>query len=152
MFDGIISFVEYDELFLDKSWLWLNDPEIKELTLTPNFTKKQQQTFFDNLSEREDYKIWGVKHDGYAIGVVGLKNITEYDVEYFGYIGEKQYWDRGMFKYLFKHILEECLLLNLSTIYLHVSSNNKRAIKAYVNKGFYEVETLNEIMKLEFKL
>ncbi|WP_415641315.1 hypothetical protein, partial [Shewanella pealeana] len=34
----------------------------------------------------------------------------------------------------------------------HVSSNNKRAIKAYVNKGFYEVETLNEIMKLEFKL
>ena len=38
----MLSLVEYTEEFLELSWLWLSDPEIKELTMTPDFTKKEQ--------------------------------------------------------------------------------------------------------------
>ena len=109
MFNKKINFVEYSESFLNKSWHWLNDPEIKKLTLTADFTKEQQQTFFKSIPKRTDFKIWGVKYGDESIGVVGLKNITTNDAEYFGYIGEKNYWGQGIFKYFFNHVLN-CLL------------------------------------------
>ena len=105
MFDEQIKFVKYNEHFLNKSWDWLNDPEIKKLTLTSDFTKKQQQVFFKSIPTRTDFKIWGVKCGDESIGVVGLKNITSHDAEYFGYIGEKNYWGSGIFKYFFYHVI-----------------------------------------------
>ena len=41
-----IKFVEYNEIFLEKSWEWLNNKEIKYLTCTPDFTKEQQKNGF----------------------------------------------------------------------------------------------------------
>jgi RimJ/RimL family protein N-acetyltransferase len=152
MFDKHIKFVEYNEHFLNKSWEWLNDPEIKELTLTPDFTKKQQQAFFKSISQRTDFKIWGVKYDDESIGVVGLKNITSHDAEYFGYIGEKSYWGTGVFKSFFYHVINECKTLQISKLYLHVSPSNERAIKAYLKNGFYEADNLNNVLKMEVKI
>lgn len=152
MFDKKISFVEYSEHFLNKSWHWLNDPEIKKLTLTSDFTKEQQQTFFKSIPKRTDFKIWGVKYGDESIGVVGLKNITSHDAEYFGYIGEKNYWGSGIFKSFFYHIINECKALQISTLYLHVTPSNERAVKAYIKNGFYEVNKFNNILKMEVKI
>ncbi|ELH8888564.1 GNAT family N-acetyltransferase [Vibrio cholerae] len=147
--DKKIKFVEYNEHFLIKSWEWLNDPEIKKLTLTPDFTKEQQKTFFKNIPQRTNFKIWGVKYGDESIGVVGLKNITSYDAEYFGYIGEKNYWSMGIFKFFFYHVINECKILQLSKLYLHVDPFNERAVKAYLKSGFYEVNKLNDVLRME---
>jgi RimJ/RimL family protein N-acetyltransferase len=152
MYDKQISFVEYSEHFLNKSWHWLNDPEIKKLTLTTDFTREQQQAFFKSIPQRTDFKIWGVKCGDESIGVVGLKNITADDAEYFGYIGEKNYWGLGIFKFFFCHVISECKVLQLSKLYLHVTPTNERAIKAYMNNGFYQANKLNDILKMEVKI
>jgi RimJ/RimL family protein N-acetyltransferase len=152
MLDKKINFVEYNEYFLNKSWTWLNDPEIKKLTLTPDFTREQQQIFFESIPNRTNYKVWGVNYNGISIGVVGLKNITSQDAEYFGYIGEKDYWGLGIFKSFFQYVINESKSLNISKLYLHVASSNERAIKAYMTNGFYQKNKSNDILKMEVKI
>src|SRR5690554_613069 len=64
---------EYDRIMLEKSWEWLNDPEIKQLTLTPEMKKESQDEWFQNLRNRKDYFIVGVWRNDKPIGVVGIK-------------------------------------------------------------------------------
>lgn len=135
MYDQKIEFVNFDVTFLDLSWSWLHDPEIKALTSTPDFTRQQQQEFYNSLP-RDDYKVWGICCGGDKIGVVGLKNITDLTAEYFGYIGNKEYWNKGISLSLFDLIKSEANLLNVCSIYLHVTRENVRAIKAYMKNGF----------------
>ena len=135
-------FVDYSEIFLHKSWDWLNDQEIKELTMTPNFTKEQQYIFFDSLSNRTNYFIKGIVYDSVLIGVCGLKNITEQDGEYWGYIGEKNYWGKGIGIDIIDFIIEKAKQLNLKSLYLNVSDANIRAQRLYLKKGF-DVESRN---------
>lgn len=88
------EFVPYDEKFLDYSWDWLNDSEIKQMTLTPDMTREGQRRWFAGLSSRDDYHVWGITYDSLPIDAVGLKHIDydSHEGEYFGYIGNKTYW------------------------------------------------------------
>ena len=138
MYSSKLRIVHYSRNFLDLSWNWLNDPEIKQLTGTPDFTKKQQEDFFLSLP-KENYLVWGVMYENTAIGVVGLKNINGQSAEYFGYIGEKDFWGRGLFSYILKLIVEQCIKIKISYIYLRVCVDNHMAIKAYKKNGF-EIE------------
>lgn len=93
-----VDLVDYDRSFLDASFKWLADEEIKFLTNTPSFSKDVQEQWFLSLSEKEDYYIRGILADGILIGACGLKHITNVDGEYWGYIGEKEYWGKGIGK------------------------------------------------------
>ncbi|EIZ9628650.1 GNAT family N-acetyltransferase, partial [Cronobacter sakazakii] len=79
-----ITLTSYDREFLDLSWIWLQDPEIKKLTLTSDFTREQQLQFFHSLKERKDYLIFGIQLGTRKIGVAGLKNIKNDIAEYWG--------------------------------------------------------------------
>ncbi|HHQ5461068.1 TPA: GNAT family N-acetyltransferase, partial [Aeromonas hydrophila] len=96
MFSEQLELVTYSREFLDLSWYWLNDPEIKKLTGTPTFTRQQQEEFFVSLP-RSNYLVWGLMYQNKPIGVIGLKNIDNVSAEYFGYIGEKNLWGKGLF-------------------------------------------------------
>src|SRR5208283_2989 len=65
---GRLTFTRFDERFLEKSWEWLNDPEIKRLTLTPDFTRESQARWFARLPTMKDYLIWGLLHERTPIG------------------------------------------------------------------------------------
>lgn len=134
-----IEFTEFTLDFLDLSWKWLNDPEIKALTNTPDFTKEDQKRWFDGLNFKTDYLILGVEADNKKIGVCGLKNITATDCEYWGYIGEKSYWGLGIGLYMMNFIENEAGKKKLQSIWLQVLENNKKAIKLY-EKMNYQVE------------
>lgn len=95
-----ITLTSYDREFLDLSWIWLQDPEIKKLTLTSDFTREQQLQFFHSLKERKDYLIFGIQLGTRKIGVAGLKNIKNDIAEYWGYIGEKDLWVKELAKLL----------------------------------------------------
>ena len=131
-----ISFEPYDEKYLELSWKWLRDPELKQLTLTPDFDRESQRNWFDSLNNKEDYFLFGVLYDGKAIGVCGLKNIANNEGEYWGYIGEKSYWGKGIGKNMLDHIISFAITRNLSSIFLKVWSGNTRAINLYKKNGF----------------
>jgi len=138
MKDTSLNIVAYDLTFLDLSWGWLNNPEIKRMTNTPDFTREQQLKWFAGLSRKLDYKIWGLKYNCKPIGVCGLKNITATNAEYWGYIGEKQYWGIGLGSAIMQLVEGEAKKAGLHFVWLSVISDNIRAIRLYRKNGYTE--------------
>ena len=132
----IINLVQYTDVFLQYSWIWLNDVEIKRLTNTPDFTRNDQNTWFQTIKYKPEYKIWGIDYENIHIGVCGLKNITDKDCEYWGYIGEKDYWGRGIGSCILHGLVSYARKLNLKSIWLVVLKENQRAINLYSKFGF----------------
>lgn len=133
-----IEFVFFDKVFLEKSYEWLTDPEIKAMTCTPDITREEQEKWHQSLPYRKDYSIWGIKIDRSPIGAVGLKNI-DYEKgvgEYFGYIGEKQFWGMGIGTEMLIFIKEKAVALRLRSLELKVHPSNIRAIRLYKKFGF----------------
>jgi len=119
------------------SWEWLNDPEIRDLTMTPVFTREDQLRFFEQLPRRTDYLIWSVVLDGTeVIGAAGLKNHRGDTAEYWGYIGKKQYWNNGLGKLIVIEVEKKAIELGFFWLDLKVSTDNPRAISLYQNTGF----------------
>lgn len=145
------ALVNYDMIFLDKSWEWLNDPEIKALTMTPDFTRIGQVKFFKHLPERKDYWIRGIINNGEPIGAMGLKHITNDTAEYWGYIGEKKYWGKGIGAFMMSEAVSRAKTLGLKELYLFVNDQNTRARKLYLNQGF-KLSEGGEIEKYIFRL
>jgi RimJ/RimL family protein N-acetyltransferase len=131
-----VELEEYSVPYLNASWLWLNDPEIRKLTNTPVLTKDSQLRWYETLSEKEDYKIWGISFNNKPIGACGLKKITNEDAEYWGYIGEKELWGKGLGKVIMHLMEEEARKLYLNNIWLQVLKENERAIKLYISLGY----------------
>lgn len=148
----MIKFLKYDEEFLEKSWEWLNDQEIKKMTMTPNFSKEGQKIWFLNLKKKKNYFIRGIFSSETKIGVLGLKNINANSGEYWGYIGEKQYWGQGIGKIMLKYIESIAREKNLKYIYLKVSIDNKRALKLYKNEGYKLEKKEKDIYILKKKI
>lgn len=131
-----IEFEEYSRLYLDLSWIWLNDPEIKKLTNTPTFTKNDQETWFKSLESKPDYIVFGISADRKPIGVCGLKNISLIDCEYWGFIGDKAYWGKGIGKIVMQEMENRAKKLGLNSIWLKVVPQNTRAQKLYSKMAF----------------
>jgi RimJ/RimL family protein N-acetyltransferase len=128
--------VSFSEEFLDLSWTWLNDPLVAKLTNTPIFSKEDQKKWFHSLHENENYRIWGVIFNDQKIGACGLKNITQNDCEYWGYIGEKSFWNKGIGTMILNNIISIAKKDNLESIWLNVLYLNKNAIHLYEKLGF----------------
>ncbi len=142
-----LEIVEYSRLFLDYSWKWLNDKEIKKLTNTPDFSLEEQNKWFSNLKFKNDYLIWGVAYNGNPIGVCGLKNITTEDCEYWGYLGEKEYWGKGLGSIILSNMLDKAHQMGKKNVWLKVNQSNHRAVNLYSKNGFLtEGESENELI------
>ena len=146
-----VVFVQYDNTFLEKSWGWLNTPEIAYLTQTPVFSKEDQLHWFESLKEKNDYMIWGIRCDNIPVGVCGLKNINISSAEYWGYIGEKEYWGKGIGKKMLTFIENEAIKLDLCILELNVLKDNVRALHLYEKQGFVmkKIGHLNILMAKE---
>ncbi len=131
-----IEIVPFDVSFLELSWEWLNDKEIKILTNTPVFDRKQQRLWFETLKYKRDYLIWGIQFMDKKIGVCGLKNITSNECEYWGYIGNKDYWGIGLGRQMLQSMELKASELGTSRIWLKVIDSNIRAKSLYLNYGF----------------
>lgn len=144
-----LQLVNYDKKFLNLSWDWLNDVEIKNLTMTPEFTKEQQLAFFKSLSKRDDYIIFGIEFNGIKIGVCGLKNIKDGKAEYWGYIGMKKYWGKGLGSQILDKIIEIATEKQIERLYLKVLTSNSRAINLYIKHNFNKTEYVNKFYIME---
>jgi RimJ/RimL family protein N-acetyltransferase len=128
--------VRYDERMLELSWAWLRDPDLRRLVDSAEFTREAQRAWFDSLAGRSDYLIWGVEFEGAPIGAFGLKHVTSREAEYWGYIGEKSFWGRGVGRWMLERARAEAQCRGLSRLHLRVLRDNARAIAGYKRFGF----------------
>lgn len=132
----MFQLVDYSLKFIDLSWQWLNDPEIKKLTMTKDFTREEQMEFYNRLPDRSDYWIRGIQYESQPIGVMGIKNITKESGEYWGYIGDKRYWGKGFGAQMLTEAVLKSRQLLLAELYLRVAAYNTRAKSLYQKFGF----------------
>jgi RimJ/RimL family protein N-acetyltransferase len=150
-----LDLIEFDREVLNKSFEWLNDPEIKFLISTPDVTKQSQNDWFESLAYRNDYKVYGIRLNGEdAIGVMGFKriNFDEGISEYFGYIGNKSFWGKGIGNWMLDSAIKIAEDLKLGKIYLDVLCSNYVAINLYFKKGFKIVSFENNTYKMDRKI
>lgn len=132
-----IEFVEFDRRFLDCSFRWLSNTEIKRLTDSPDINECEQEKWYVSLSKRKDYYIKGIQYNGLPIGAVGIKNIDSDSGEYWGYIGEKDYWGQGIGKLMILQMIKDARdVFSLKSLHLKVLHDNDRAISLYAKMGF----------------
>lgn len=138
-----IKLVKYTPEFLRLSWQWLNDQDIRVLTNTPIFSIDDQKKWYLSLKEKKDYFLWGIQLGKNKIGVCGIKKVTNVDCEYWGFIGEKEYWGQGYGSQILLEIFKIAKDKELHSVWLKVLKNNERAISVYVKMGF-QIESSNE--------
>jgi RimJ/RimL family protein N-acetyltransferase len=137
---------KFTKKYLNLSSKWLNDTEITKLVNTSKLNKKKQEDWFYNLHNMSDYLIWGVSFEKIPIGACGIKKITKKDCEYWGYIGEKDFWGIGIGSEMLKLMEEKAIELKTESIWLKVIKANKRALRLYYKQGYsIEKETENLI-------
>lgn len=144
-----IKLVTYNEDFLEKSWGWLNDKEIKHLTMTPNFEKLDQVEFFQKIKTHTSYFIYGLVYAGNPIGACGLKNFIDNKAELWLYIGNKDYWGKGLGRIIMHYLESEAINKGLKKLYLKVIKENLVAIKLYKNTGYVEVDVNERFIIME---
>lgn len=147
-----VQSVTYDDCYLEESWKWFQDEELRRLTMTPAFSKQEQMEWFSSLSLKEDYLIFGIEFDGQPVGAFGIKNITEDSGEYWGYIGAKRFWGRGIGKWMVYQTIEYAKNLGLRRLWLKVLDENTRAINLYLGCGFEFRESKDEATQMEIEL
>lgn len=146
-----IELEEFNLDYLNLSFEWLKDVELRKLIDAPVITKEAQLEWFKKLTERKDYKTWGVKYQNIKIGVCGFKNITEKQAEYFGYIGLKEFWGKGIGAMIFNELMKTEVFHTKKFIYLKVNKTNTRAIKAYIKWGFIKYSIVNNNVKMMYQ-
>lgn len=149
-----LKLLEFNHTFLALSNKWLNDEEVKKLTLTPDISEMEQRKWFGTLKNRDDYYVFGVLYDGIPIGAAGLKHIDYVNsvAEYFGYIGEKDFWGRGIGAEMEQSVEMIAKEKGIKKIYLHVAEYNIRAIKLYKKMNYVEDSQTGILIKMEKEL
>lgn len=143
-----IQFPEFDRVFLTLSCKWLSDSTIKYLTQTPDITKENQEKWFASIRDKDDYYIRGITVDDKPIGACGLKHITSEAGEYWGYIGERDFWGKGIGGRMMAFIEEYAKTLGLRQIYLQVLNDNERAVRLYAKNGYEAVSEEENMIKM----
>ena len=132
----MIKLEDFDIEYLKASNHWINDEDIqKSIDATP-ITYENQLKWFESLKNNDSYKIWGVSYNGSPIGACGIKNCTTFDGEYWGYIGEKHYWGKGLGFEILKLVQDKAISFQLKSLWLKVLKENFRAIKLYEKFNF----------------
>jgi RimJ/RimL family protein N-acetyltransferase len=147
-----LSLERFDEAYLERSYHWLRDPEIKRLTMARDFTAEEQLRWFARLPEKTDYLIWGLSCDGIPIGAMGLKHITRGEAEYWGYIGDRSYWHAGLGGEMMRYIFSRAKKMGLNELYLKVHRDNARALRLYTRVGFITISEDKEVFHMRFSL
>ena len=144
-----VQCVEFSRAFLEKSYHWLHDPVIATLTLTAPFSQEEQERFFVGLPDREDYHVYGIQADQKPVGACGLKHITPDSAEYWGYIGERQYWGQGIGQFMLDEMLYQTRKMRISTLWLLVGKDNPVAQAMYKKNQFIVIEEQSTVLRME---
>lgn len=150
--DHKVEFGNFDESVLAKSWKWLNDPELKHLTNTPDFDLIEQKKWFEQLKVRDDYYIKSIIFDNETIGVCGIKNLTNLTGEVWLYIGEKNLWGRKIGEKSLTHLIEYAYSKSLKSLYARILKENERSLRLFYKNNFKLNSDLGNLVQVKLYL
>ena len=119
---------------------WRNDPEVfkytgntydHEITIDSELAWIRQV-----MANHNDYRC-AILADGVYVGNIYLTDINAETAEYHIFIGNKNYWGKGVAKQASCLLLDHAFItLNLKYIHLRVRKENDAAVKLYKRLGF----------------
>jgi RimJ/RimL family protein N-acetyltransferase len=131
------------------SYRWRNNPDVwKYSSFNPNapISLEQETAWLEEVLERSDQKRFAIcltKNEKY-VGNIQLIDIADQQAEFHLFIGDQDYWGKGIGTKATKLILDYAFLtLNLNNIKLDVNKNNEAAIKIYTRQGFIKSDNSN---------
>lgn len=123
---------------------WRNDPDVFRYT---GFVHNKEILIEDELKwieivlNNEDEYRCAILVDNEYIGNVYLTNIDGKEANYHIFIGEKEYWGKGIAKQASLLILDYAFHeLKLDRVVLRVKEQNERALHLYQSIGFKSIE------------
>ncbi len=124
------------------SYVWRNDPEVWRYTgAKPEklITQEIEKAWLSDVLLRDNEKRFAICIGEYEeyIGNIQLTDIDERTGQYHIFIGNKNYWGKGIATIATGLILKYAFdVLKLKEVYLIVKKENLAAIKTYVKCGF----------------
>ncbi|KQT17873.1 hypothetical protein ASG31_03805 [Chryseobacterium sp. Leaf404] len=139
------------------SYKWRNDADIWKYTgskPTLEITEIIEREWLINTLPDKTKSRFAIIVDGNYVGNVQLTDIvSEQSAEYHIFLGEKNFWGKGVAAEATYQILTYAKeSLRLSEVYLNVKSENTAAIKSYKKSGFKIIDDDSESLKMVCKL
>lgn len=101
------------------------------------------------INHRDEYRC-AIIADGVYVGNIYLTNITALSAAYHIFIGERNYWGKGVGKKASVLILNYAFgILRLEKVTLNVNEKNVSAIRLYESLGFLPVNNCSGKIKME---
>lgn len=131
---------------------WRNDPEVFKYT---GNTYDHEITIDSELdwikrviANKNEYRC-AILADGIYVGNIYLTDISNTDATYHIFIGNKDYWGKGIAKRASILILNYAFeKLNLQSVNLRVNKNNQAAFSLYKKLGFRQVGNANDFINM----
>ncbi len=123
---------------------WRNDPEVFRFTgntYDHEITIENELEWIDKVITRDCERRYAIEADGKYIGNIYLTDIEKGSARYHIFIGDKQYWGKGVASRASKELLDIAFNeLNLNKVSLKVNRQNFSAVRLYERLGFKEID------------
>ncbi|PWN68327.1 GNAT family N-acetyltransferase [Chryseobacterium phosphatilyticum] len=138
------------------SYHWRNDPEVWKFTGSRpdrEITQEIESEWIDRILKDEKSKRFAILCDNQYVGNVQLTNIENTTAEFHIFIGNKNFWGKGISQLATYQILYYAKeVLKLSEINLHVKPENIAAVKSYKRNNFVVIEENSDDIKMSLQL
>ena len=138
------------------SVVWRNIPEIWKLTGSRpdrEITIKDELVWIKKVMTEESSKRFAIIAGDTYVGNIYLTGIDNKSAEYHIFIGDKDYWGKGVAKIASQQIISYSRdILGLATINLGVNEKNEVAIYLYKSLGFVAVGVDDSFIKMRLDL
>lgn len=138
------------------SFHWRNDPEVWKYTGNkPDryITEDIEAEWIEKVTNEKNSKRFAIICELQYIGNIQLTNISASNAEFHIFIGNKEFWGKGVSQLATYQILYYAKeVLKISEIYLSVKPDNLAAINSYKRNNFTVVEENSDVVKMSILL
>ncbi len=134
------------------SWKWRNNPEIWKFTsnIPHDVTPEIETQWIEKVTKRTNERRYAIIANNIYVGDVQLLNLTNNDAEFHIFIGDTNYWGKGVATRATNLILDIAKNeLHLKKVYLEVNKNHSVAQKLYEKAGFKAVSNKDDMIVME---
>ncbi|MBR5237253.1 MAG: GNAT family N-acetyltransferase [Paludibacteraceae bacterium] len=137
------------------SYKWRNDPEVFKYTgnvYNNIITLETELAWIRRVIQNENEYRCAILVDDEYVGNIYLTDITRTTAAYHIFIGNKDFWGKGVARTASELILEYAFdVLKLEYVYLRVKRENERALWLYKSLGFIIEESDDVWVKMKKK-
>ena len=135
----LVRRVPFDETYLERSAVWLQDEELRHLIRSAPYDPAQARAWFEGLPSRPDYVVFGIECDGQPVGMLNLKFCYDDGALYSMYVGERAFWRAGIGTWALREVQGLVRERGLRKVYGRIAAHNTRSQQAHLAMGMRHV-------------